>query len=208
MFFRLFLAKRLGNFAPRCAKLRSMITHSLARLIAGFFLPAGYDVKFYYGLTSFQMLQEAVYAVCDVLGHGQGNKAALLMLETAAQETRAGTFKDPTPYGAGRGVFQIDKIAFDDLCTRCPPRVYESIKQAFAIDIRKCQHNQVDSSPLLAAIFCRLFYYLIPAPIPQTVEERADYWKKYYNTVAGKGTAAEYVANAAVIERLEGGQLV
>lgn len=175
---------------------------------AGFFLPAGFNVKLYYGLTSFNNLIEAVYAVCDVLGHGAGNKAPLLMLETAAQETRAGTFKDPTPYGAGRGVFQIDKIAFDDLCTRCPPRAYKAVQEAFGIDIRKCQHSQVDNSPLLAAIFCRIFYLMIPAAIPQTVEERAHYWKRYYNTVAGKGTAEEYVVNAAVLQRMEGEQVV
>lgn len=154
------------------------------------------------------MLKEVVYAVCDVLGHGAGNKAPLLMLETSAQETRCGTFKDPTPYGAGRGCFQIDKIAFDDLCTRCPPHVYKAIQDAFAIDIRKCQHSQVDYSPLLAAIFCRLFYLLVRPPIPQTVEERAEYWKRYYNTVAGKGTAVEYIAHAGFVEQLEAETLV
>jgi hypothetical protein len=208
VFLGLFLAKRLVNFTPRCAKLRRKITNSLARLAAGFFLPVGCHVKFYYGLTSFQMLQEAVYVVCDVLGHGSGNKAPLLMLETAAQETRCGTFKDPTPYGAGRGVFQLDLIAFEDISFRCPPKAYRLIKDEFGIDIRKCQHSQVDSSPLLAAIFCRIFYLLIPAQIPQTVEERAEYWKRYYNTVAGKGTALEYIANAAVLEQLEGEQIV
>lgn len=148
------------------------------------------------------MLREIIYAVCDVLGHGAGNKATMLMLETAAQETRCGTYKDPTPYGAGAGVFQCDLIAFQDIQQRCPVSAYRKVSDAFGIDIKKAKHEQLLYSPLLGAIFCRLHYLLRNEPIPQDEVGRAEYWKKHYNTRAGKGTVQEYLANASIIEQL------
>lgn len=42
-------------------------------------------------------------------------------------------------------------------------------------------------------LFTRLFYRLIPEAILETIEGRAKYWKKYYNTVLGKGTVEHYL---------------
>ncbi|MBJ3579628.1 hypothetical protein JGC46_23410, partial [Salmonella enterica subsp. enterica serovar Derby] len=33
----------------------------------------------------------------------------------------------------------------------------------------------------------------VPESIPATRVERASYWKKYYNTSAGKGTPQDYI---------------
>lgn len=47
---------------------------------------------------------------------------------------------------------------------------------------------------LMFAIFmCRCFYLRIKEPIPSTIELRAKYWKKYYNTEKGKGTVEKYI---------------
>ena len=35
--------------------------------------------------------------------------------------------------------------------------------------------------------FCRIFYRRKPGAIPGTLAGRAVYWKKYYNTLLGKG---------------------
>jgi len=151
----------------------------------------------YYGLANQRHLRDTVVAVCSVLGYGgQGGFAVDLMMETAAQETRCGQYRDPTPNGAGRGLFQVDPVAFNDICQRARTNDLEMIFSHFAIDIKKIRHDALDYSPLLAAIFCRLFYKLIPDVIPASVEGRAVYWKKHYNTVLGAGTAAEYVVNA------------
>lgn len=151
----------------------------------------------YYGLANQRHLRDTVVAVCAVLGYGGGGGFAVdLMMETAAQETRCGQYRDPTPNGAGRGLFQIDPIAFQDICQRARPSDVAMIFNTFGIDIKKVRHDALDHSPLLAAIFCRLFYKLIAEVIPSSTEGRAAYWKRYYNTVKGKGSAAEYVVNA------------
>lgn len=153
--------------------------------------------RVYYGLANQKHLRDCVVTVCSVLGYGgNGNFAVDLMMETAAQETQCGQYRDPTPRSAGRGLFQIDPIAFNDICQRARPSDIAQVFNNFAIDIKKIRHDALDFSPLLSAIFCRLFYKLIPEAIPSTVDGRAAYWKKYYNTVEGDGTVAKYLYNA------------
>ena len=68
-------------------------------------------------------------------------------------------------------------------------------------------------NPYLSLIFSRLLYRLatrkvdgkyISVPIPLTIEERAKYWKEFYNTEAGKGTPEHYLE----MNRVYGGVMV
>ena len=42
-------------------------------------------------------------------------------------------------------------------------------------------------------VHCRLKYWRVPKKMPNTLEGRARYWKKYYNTDQGKGTEEKYM---------------
>jgi hypothetical protein len=154
--------------------------------------------RFFYGLANEKQLREFVVVVCGVLGHGASGGAVDLLMETAAQETHCGQFRDPTPRGAGRGVFQMDLIAFNDIRNRARVADINMVIDNFGVDIRIVNHDALDHSPLLAAIFCRLFYKLLPSAIPSTMGERAHYWKRFYNTEVGKGTVSEYINNARI----------
>ena len=44
-----------------------------------------------------------------------------------------------------------------------------------------------------AIIHCRLKYWRVPKRMPDSLEGRASYWKKYYNTDQGKGTQEKYI---------------
>jgi len=44
----------------------------------------------------------------------------------------------------------------------------------------------------LGCLFARLHYLRAPGPVPATVIDMAAYAKRYYNTAAGKATAAKY----------------
>lgn len=149
-----------------------------------------------YGLVRPEQASEFVHAVCDVLGHGSNGKAVQMLLETAAQETHLGRYRDPTANGAGRGLFQCDRIAFIDVQKRARQADVDAVRAAFGFDVRTLEHVQLDSSPLLAAVFCRLFYKLIPDLFPAHLPGRAAYWKRFYNTFDGKGTSEEYMRNA------------
>lgn len=154
----------------------------------------------YYGLTNTQQLQDCISAACALFPNS--TNATALLLETAAVETRLGTYPDPTPNGAGRGVFQCDPIGFKDVLARTPAADLAAIKTTFNIDLTTLPHAALDVSPLAAALVARLFYRLVPKAIPSTLNERADYWKRYYNTAAGKGTPSKYLAAAALIDGL------
>lgn len=155
-----------------------------------------------YGLVHPSLALVYARAVCDAVNDLPSTNALSLLLETAAQETRLGTYRDPTPYGAGTGLCQFDRIGFDDVKERTSGAWRTLIKVAFDIDIKAVEYRELEESPLLNFIFCRLKYRLVPEAIPSTVEGRAAYWKRYYNTVAGKGTVEEYIANAALAAAL------
>lgn len=152
----------------------------------------------FYGLAKQKHLREIVVEVCNVLGYGANAMAVDLMLETAAQETHCGQLRDPTPNGAGRGIFQIDPIAFNDICQRSRATDVTAVFNNFGIDIKTIRHDALDYSPLAAAVFCRLFYKLRPDAIPGDLLGRAAYWKKHYNTESGAGSVGEYVNNASL----------
>jgi hypothetical protein len=44
---------------------------------------------------------------------------------------------------------------------------------------------------------CRLHYRRVPEPLPdaEDINGLAAYWKKYYNTKAGRGSESEFIIN-------------
>ena len=80
--------------------------------------------------------------------------------------------------------------------SRTPMRLVKTIHMHFGYDIRKLVHTDLANDPLLSFIFCRLHYRLRPEPIPSSLRGRAEYWKQFYNSMAGKGTVKHYLDNA------------
>lgn len=146
-----------------------------------------------YGLVAPAQVKQFAQAVCNVLGAGEQNSAVYMLCETAAAETHYGTYSDPTPGGAGRGLYQCDEIAFKDIQQRVRQADVDALKAAFDFDLRKVEWDDLNLSPLLATVIARLHYKLKPESIPLSLAGRAAYWKKFYNTSAGKGTADEYI---------------
>jgi len=44
-------------------------------------------------------------------------------------------------------------------------------------------------------IMARCHYLRVAEALPTTIQGYAKYWKKYYNTVKGKGTEEKFIAN-------------
>lgn len=158
-----------------------------------FFRP---EVGMFYGIVHRDQPRQYAQAVCDVLGHGENRLAVRMLLETCAQETHMGQFVDASAYRHGVSLYQIDEIAFQNVMARTRDADKNKIKDSFGIVLDDVEYRELAFSPLLATIFARLHYKLIPEPFPADVESRARYWKKHYNTTAGKGTEAEYLLNA------------
>jgi hypothetical protein len=151
-----------------------------------------------YGISHVRQVKIVAQAVCEILGGGDA--AVRLLCETAAAETQCGTSADRTPNGAGRGLFQCDKIAFDDVVYRAKKSDIDALKNAFGFDLRAIEWSVLNYAPLIAAAVCRLHYKLRPGAIPLDLRGRAEYWKKHYNSSLGRGTVEHYLASVARFE--------
>ena len=98
--------------------------------------------------------------------------------------------------GGGGGIFQVDPIGFKETKnTKTFPklnRLYGEIKNKFNIDWNNVQYSDLQD-PLYGALAARIFLYTKPGAIPTTLEGQAAYWKKHYNTLAGKGTEYDFI---------------
>lgn len=145
-----------------------------------------------YGLISKNHLDETILDVCNTLGFGSNNNAHILLSETAMAETAYGDTLDKH-FSSGYGIFQFDKIGFEDTRARTSQARKELIKKKYNIDIDQVDIIALQWSPLLSCIFARLFYLLRPGAIPTDIIGRANYWKQYYNSELGKGTVSHYI---------------
>lgn len=145
-----------------------------------------------YGLISKKHLDQIIIDVCNTLGYGSNDNAHLLLSETAQAETAYGDTLDKH-LTSGYGIFQFDKVGFEDTRDRTSAARKELIKKTYDIDIDQVDILALQWSPLLSAIFARLFYLLRPGAIPTDIIGRANYWKTYYNTELGAGTVSHYL---------------
>jgi hypothetical protein len=120
------------------------------------------------------------------------------MIEIAMVETRLGTLNGSirTSGNGGRGAWQIDKIAFDDVRDiKNHPQLkkYLSlIKTKLGIDILNLEWDDCNKL-IIGCIVARLVMFLKNiTPNDTSRRERAIQWKKYYNTSAGRGTPEKY----------------
>ncbi len=54
---------------------------------------------------------------------------------------------------------------------------------------------RMDDNDKIALLFCRLHYLRIDAPIPESVQDQAAYYKTFYNTKYGAATIDQTLAN-------------
>ena len=102
------------------------------------------------------------------------------------------------------GIFQIDKIAFDEVQKRATtPNEFkkfkknvaiadEYLKETIGVPLRELTYSDLQDDRA-SAVVARLLLSLDPEPIPDTKEERSKHWKKFWNTEAGAGTPEDYL---------------
>ena len=105
-----------------------------------------------------------------------------------------------------RGSFsavQLDEVRFNDIQKRLEggkgvpqylTKFVQTIIDEFGFDPRATKYEDLRDDTK-AVIFARLAYAMKKDPIPDTVQGRAKYWKKYYNSYHknAKGTIADYL---------------
>ena len=122
--------------------------------------------------------------------------AVNLLLETMAQESAFGKYRRQIGGGPAMGIMQIEPATHADTWEnflKYRKELGDKILQASGLekpDVLALENNDVYS-----ICIARVKYFRDPYPIPGTVDERAKFWKRVYNTEKGKGTVVEYIKN-------------
>ena len=144
-------------------------------------------------------------------------RVAQLLLMTAAHESDG--FRARRQYGfsneSHRGAFslfqmEVDSIrrSLDDLANK--PTLRQSVEMWLIVSddiaipagiggdeldyvLGRIQRPEGDR---WAMVLARLHYLRVPAPVPSSAREMAEYAKRYWNTAAGKATPLDYAAKA------------
>lgn len=125
-------------------------------------------------------------------------EAVALIAETAMTESLAGEYLHQVK-GPACGIYQMEPRTAKDILENYLPNkpLLEMLIRRLYIPDLTLEENLTSNLPWATAM-CRIFYLRIKAPIPKTIEGRAAYWKKYYNTALGKGTVQGYVSKASI----------
>ena len=116
----------------------------------------------------------------------------LLML-TAAVESGLGTYMYQVN-GPARGIFQMEPATEND----CWKNYLNLRNDAYIEKIKNLKFSGLDNLPYNLAYqvaLCRVHCLRVTEAIPPKTDVKAlaEYWKKYYNTVKGKGTVDKAV---------------
>jgi len=135
-----------------------------------------------------------------------GDKNATTFLNRIALvESDFGTDKNTFKQKDSSGIFQIERDgAYAEVIRRLDPeadvggnvrRYNEQLKDSYGIDLSQMSYEDLEQ-PIIGAAFARAYLLTVPETIPTDLQEQGEYWKKYYNTVLGKGTPARFVREA------------
>lgn len=156
------------------------------------------DLYACYGVTSQEEVRTLCKLVASSLSLGANKKnLELQLLEIAQAESRLGTIKYNPNRGYGLGVWQFDKIAFEEITNqlRKNPAILEKCELILQYNPLNKTYQDLTTHALLACVYARLYlYFRVPEKVGATPEERARQWKKYYNTIKGAGTEAGYLS--------------
>ncbi len=94
-----------------------------------------------------------------------------------------------------RGVAQLK--ASPALLQRATDFVYrgDGVIEAMLTAGTQCWLKEIHDNDRMAVLFARLHYFRISKQIPFSLPEQAAYYKLYYNSVYGKGSAAKFMAD-------------
>lgn len=147
-------------------------------------------------ISADHLRQLVIRPACEAIGL-YSLAAEELLLGTACQESKCGTFLKQLGSGPALGIFQMEPRTDDDLWAN-----FISHRGQFAGKLDQLMPGEPDAAEMVwnlryAAAMCRIHYYRVRDPLPAAgdVRAQATYWKRFYNTPRGAGTEAEYLTN-------------
>ncbi len=148
--------------------------------------------------------QDVTRKAIEAVTFGDENTSNFLN-RIALVESDFGTDKNTFKQKDSSGIFQIEREgAYNEVIRRLDSeadvggnvrRYNEQLKDSYGIDLSQMSYEDLEQ-PFVGAAFARAYLLTVPESIPTDLQEQGEYWKKYYNTVLGKGTPARFVREA------------
>ena len=147
------------------------------------------------GLDQDQFLQYVMRPALDELGENLNSLAAeRLLMGTALQESGL-VYLRQLGAGPALGIYQMEPATHEDIWDNFLKYHTPLLLQVGSRFTAKPERLIWDLK--YATKMARLHYYRVKEALPEAgdVAGMAAYWKRYYNTPAGKGTEEEFVKN-------------
>lgn len=153
------------------------------------------------GIDATQLRMLVVRPALEAIGLWS-RAAENLVMGTAAQESNLRYIHQVK--GPAVGLFQIEPATYRSIWVDYLPKFPElaaKLRKLAGVADDVPDVNLMAGNLYFAAAMCRVFYRRLPVPLPleDDVEGLAAYWKKYYNTTAGRGTTAQYIKNSSLV---------
>ena len=140
-----------------------------------------------------KQLFDTILDTLEYCGMTCSDNVVNMIIETACVESNCGEYIKQIK-GPACSIFQIEPNTAKDIIqnyiVKNKPRL-QNFNRLYNANLTLEQN--LCTNLMFAIFMCRCFYLRIKEPIPSTVELRAKYWKKYYNTNLGKGTVEKYI---------------
>jgi len=138
------------------------------------------------------LLELAIRPTLAALDMG-GEAAERQMLGTALAES-GGTALRQRGGGPALGLWQMEPATHDDIWDDFLAHRHDMGRRVLEAGL--CSDRSTDAlawNLRYACAMARVHYWRVPAAIPDALEDQARYWKRHYNTSAGKGTVEHYL---------------
>ena len=148
-------------------------------------------------------IKSLIQSTCEGMGDIFDSEDAITLIHETGVVESGYKYLRQLGDGPARSFWQIEPLsAVDNLQHFLSYRksLMAKCAEASMIDIKHWQnYNEklwadiLEKNIAAAIVHCRLKYWRVPMKMPNTLEGRAKYWKKYYNTEQGKGTEEKYI---------------
>jgi hypothetical protein len=120
-----------------------------------------------------------------------------LLMGTAAQESRLGSYIKQVGNGPALGIFQMEPATENDIVDNYLEFRGELHTYVFELTNEHDHLPELTGNLYYACAMARVHYYRQPGALPDedNVAQMANYWKLFYNTPEGRGTEAEFIHN-------------
>jgi len=154
------------------------------------------------GINPTQFFDDVITPTLDCMGRiidkrMSSDESKCIMLGTACAESQL-TFLRQFNSGPAIGFYQMEPATYADHIKYCERKGEEFKSKVIYCIYQEERKDFPHGSQLiynlrLQTVFARLHYWRVTEPIPEATPLQAAYWKKFYNSVHGRGTVQHYI---------------